>query len=61
MKVQHSALELNQSSNIPLQDDIGLAMMRVQKRVRHQGKETSTNHDSNIKDNLKGDEVMEVE
>ena len=61
MKVQHSALELNQLSNLPLPDDILSCHDVSAKQSQSPGNETPTKHDSEIKDNLKGDEVMEVE
>ena len=71
MKVQYSASELNEqsminitleeASNIPLPDDILSCHDASAKGSQSPRIETPTSHDSDIKDNLKGDEVMEVE
>ena len=71
MKVQYSASELNEqsminitleeASNIPLPDDILSSHDADAKGSQSPGNKTPTSHDSDIKDNLKGDEVMEME
>ena len=69
MKVQCSTSELNEQStitleevrNIPLPDDILSCHDASAKGSQSPRIETPTSHDSDIKDNLKGDEVMEAE